>query len=135
MEFSRRLKLFLFGVLVGLIFVYFSLIRGRDRDLLGWLPKERVLQKLKENEMVFSERSLCLLDCNDISREEVSQILLTGEVNFGKSRAKETPCPVYALEGTVNNRELVILFASCDTITNLVSAIDLSKTLVCECGE
>lgn len=133
MSFSRRIKLFLFGIVLGLIFVYFSLFKGRDRDLLGWLPQERVLQKLKESELIYTDRSFCIMDCNDISQEEIEKIILAGEVNFGKSKEKDSSCPVYALEGTVNNRMLVVMFATCDTTTTVADARDINNEVACDC--
>ena len=133
MNFSRRIKLFLFGAIIGTLIVYFSLIRGRDRNLLAWLPKERVLQKLQENELIYTLQANCSMECGNISKAEVQQILMTGEVIFSKSRVKEKPCPVYVVEGKANERSLRILFAVCEQETKMLNAIDLSKESSCEC--
>ena len=133
MKFSRRIKLFLFGVIMGTLIVYISLIRGRDRDLLAWLPEERILQKLRDNDLIYTQQANCSMECANISKEEVQQILINGEVIFNKSQVKENPCPVYALEGEANERPLSILFASCEKETKVLNVIDLNNKSTCDC--
>ena len=133
MKFSRRIKLFLFGVIMGTLIVYISLIRGRDRDLLAWLPEERVLQELRDNELIYTQYGNCSMECANISKEEVQQILINGEVIFNKSEVKKSPCPVYTLEGEANERQLRILFASCDKETKVLNVIDLNNNPTCDC--
>ena len=62
-------------------------------------------------------------------------ILEEGDVNFSKSRVRDKPCPSYAIEGTTEDGQFVrIVFAKCDSITRVVTAIDLGVKHDCDCN-
>ena len=127
----RRFKLYFFGVFLGLMLVYFFF---RNRSFPPWLPQSVIIEKLQNNPMIYTKHANCRMDCRQISRTEVLQILKTGKINFKKSRVHEKPCPVYALEGTTDDGQTVrIVFAACDSTTKVVTAIDLTMTHNCDC--
>ena len=62
-------------------------------------------------------------------------ILEEGDVIFSKSRVRDKPCPSYAIEGTTEDGQFVrIVFAKCDSITRVVTAIDLGVKHDCDCN-
>lgn len=129
-----RIRLYLFGFLVGCVMVYFVLFKGRNRGY--WLPENRVKEQLMKGNLVFTEHAKCRMTCRGISEEEVKEILKNGSVNFSESHPHDTPCPSYALEGTMADKQNVrIVFSSCDTTTTkVVTTIDLgSKQDTCNC--
>lgn len=85
--------------------------------------------------LIFTQHALCRMNCRAITEEEVRAILKNGNINFQKSHPQDIPCPAYALEGTTADKQQVrIIFASCDSITKVVTAIDLElEKDTCEC--
>jgi len=77
------------------------------------------------------------MDCREISEEEIKDILINGTVNFKKSKVRNLPdgvCPSYALEGNTADGQFVrIVFAKCDSLTKVVTAIDLKTKHDCNC--
>ncbi|MEK6614807.1 MAG: DUF4258 domain-containing protein, partial [Bacteroidota bacterium] len=121
----KRIRLYLYGFLIGCVMVYFVLFRGRNRSY--WLPENRVKEQLMKGNLVFTRHAQCRMKCRAITEDEVREILKNGNVNFSESHPHDTPCPSYALDGTTSDKQNVrIVFASCDTIsTKVVTAIDL----------
>jgi hypothetical protein len=135
MKKGHRIRLYLYGFLIGCVMVYFVLLRGRNRSY--WLPENRVREQLMKGKLVFSEHALCRMNCRDINEAEVNEMLKSGNVNFSESHPHASPCPSYAFDGTTSrNKNVRIVFASCDTLTTkVVTAInlDLAKD-TCDCG-
>lgn len=134
MKTRRRVGLYSFGFLIGCVMIYFVLLRGRDRSY--WLPENRVKDQLMKGTLVFTKHALCRMECRNITKEEVNEILKNGNVNFGESHPHDNPCPSYALDGiTSNKRNIRIVFSSCDTLTtNVVTTINLDVAKdTCHC--
>jgi hypothetical protein len=134
MKTPKRIRLYLYGFLIGCLMVYFVLFRGRNRGY--WLPENRVKEQLMKGNLVFTYHAQCRMKCRAISEEEVREILKNGSVNFSESHPHDSPCPSYALDGTTSDKQNVrIVFASCDTLTTkVVTAIDLGlEKDTCQC--
>ena len=133
MKTRRRILLFSMGAIIGCILVYFTLIRGNDRSY--WLPQNRIKELILKSELVYSEHATCIMNCRNINKEDVMQILKTGEVNFDESNVHNTACPSYALEGTLSgNKKLRIIITTVDSVAEVESAIDLNlKRDSCNC--
>jgi hypothetical protein len=106
MTFSKRLRLYLIGVLLGCIAVYFLLIYKRDRNFTAWLPKERILADIKEKPFATDEKTLCFLECMHTDTTALKSLLKNASVNFGNSLVKEKPFPIYILNTTKENQEV-----------------------------
>jgi hypothetical protein len=133
MSISSRARLFFLGFMLGCVLVYLILFRGRNRSY--WLPENRVKEKLMKGNLIFTTHALCRMKCRAITEEKVKAILKNGNINFQKSHPHDTPCPTYAFEGITADKQLLrIIFASCDSITKVVTAIDLGlEKDTCEC--
>ena len=83
--------------------------------------------------LVLTRHARCRMDCRHITQAEVEDIMRNGDINYRKSEVDDKPCPVYALEGFVNNEKLRIVFAQCDQKTKVVTVIDLDKEWQCDC--
>lgn len=135
MDFKRRLRLYLTGVFLGLIVVWFMLFRNRDRDLDAWLPKERVLQELVSNPLTYSQVGQCFMNCHGITDSAIVQLLREGEVNFGASKPREEPCKVYAVESPASATDRIrVDFAACDSSTVILYTIPLNADSTRACG-
>lgn len=100
----------------------------------SWLPETIIMEELREWPLEFSKHAVCRMECRGISEEEISAILVEGDVNFGKSEVRGKPCPSYVLEGeTADGQSVRIVFAKCDSITRVITAIDLEVKHDCNC--
>ncbi|MBI3501217.1 MAG: DUF4258 domain-containing protein [Bacteroidetes bacterium] len=132
---GKRIRLYLFGFLIGCVLVYFILLRGKNRSY--WLPENRIKEQMLKGNLIYSEHAKCRMKCRNITEEEVKEILKKGSVNFSESHPHDSPCPSYAFDGkTSAGKNERIVFSSCDTLTTkVVTAINLdSKKDSCECN-
>lgn len=82
----------------------------------------------------YSRHALCRMDCRQVTRSEVEDIMRNGSINYRKSDLKNARCPRYALEGrTVDAQQVRIIFAQCNEKTEVVTVIDLDTDWECHC--
>ena len=65
----------------------------------------------------------------------MGQTLGKGKVNYDKSEVHDKPYPTYAIDGTTTSgKSLRIIIADVDSISRVVTAIDLKNEVdSCEC--
>lgn len=120
MKFGRRLRLYIFGVLIGSVLVFFF-FEGRLKSLTNWMPNNRVLYRLQESPSTISDKALCQLNCFDLDTSAVRIIKTTGDVDFTNSQTKSEPM-VYLIEETINSDLIQMEFEvrdSSNTLTNV----------------
>ena len=129
---ARRIRLFVIGVLLGSIIMYVLVFKNRN---VYKSPAEVIHGKLQSQHLEYSKHALCRMQCRNISEKEIKEILLNGEVNYAKSQVHDKPCPSYALEGkTADGQNVRIVFAECDSVTKVITAIDLGmEEDMCSC--
>ncbi|MBI2968518.1 MAG: DUF4258 domain-containing protein [Bacteroidetes bacterium] len=131
MTFIRKLSVYLTGFTLGLIIVYFLF---RDRSFPKLFPGDAVIEILNSRPLRFTRHALCRMDCREITEAEVREILKRGKVNFRKSRVRSKPCPSYAVEGISHEGQHIrAIVGNCDTVSKLITVIDLLKSYQCEC--
>jgi hypothetical protein len=82
----------------------------------------------------YTQHARCRMKCRHISQNDINDIMRSGEINYAKSDLEDEPCPTYALQGYTNDgQHLRVIFAQCDTKTNVVTAYDLEKDFECHC--
>lgn len=132
----RRLKLYGFGLLLGILIVTF-VYKGKGCQL----PGSAKLEELGWQKLEYSKHGACRMECRHITESEIRELLGTGEspgkgkINYDKSEVHDKPCPSYAIEGiTSMGKNLRIVIADCDTISRVVTAIDLKMEKdSCDC--
>lgn len=107
MTFQKRLQLYLFGVFLGIIVVYFLLFHNRQRNLTSWLPSNRIYIDIAEKPFDLNDSTtLKFIKCfsSNVDTALVKNIILATSINFGKSKVHQSEYPVYYLE-TLNPKE------------------------------
>ena len=106
----RRFGIFLVGVLLGVLLVRFA-FPGRFTEYLQYFDLDyRVIYHLDQDTIYISSAAQCHLECLQKDQQDVLQVLKNGEVNFGKSQTKTSPCKTY----TIENEDLSAVFELCD---------------------
>jgi hypothetical protein len=120
-ELIRRFKLYGFGFLLGLLVVSF-IYKGRGCQL----PSTTKLEELSYQRLEYTRHGACRMACRGITEQEIKALLKTGKINYDKSNVHDQPCGTYAVEGaTKDGQQVRIVIADCDTISKVVTAIDL----------
>lgn len=117
----RRFKLYGFGLLLGILLVNF-VYKGKGCQM----PGSAKLEELSYQKLELTKHGACRMECRNISEAEIKDLLKTGKINYSKSEVRDKPCGTYAVEGTTKDGQNVrIVIADCDTISRVVTAIDL----------
>jgi len=106
----HRLKYYLIGFGLGCVMVYAIFYTGDDARA-SWLPKGRILEFIAETPLTLTEKSSCLLSCNQIDAAELDEeFFLSTSVKFKESNTKREPCPEYKLIGKLKSGKKVVVF-------------------------
>lgn len=132
----RRIKFYGFGFALGLLIVS-VVYKGKGCQM----PGSSKMEELGWQKIEYSKHGACRMECRHITEAEIRELLGTGatigkgKVNYGKSDVHDKPYPTYAVEGvTASGKNLCIVIADCDTISKVVTAIDLKNDVdSCEC--
>lgn len=126
----RRFKLYGFGLLLGILLVNF-VYKGKGCQM----PGSAKLEELSYQKLELTKHGACRMECRHITETEIKDLLKTGKINYSKSEVRDKPCGTYAVEGTTKDGQNVrIVIADCDTISRVVTAIDLGlEKDSCEC--
>jgi len=116
MEFAKRLVWYLFGALIGVIFVY-SWFGNRTDISCNYFPDARVKGDIQKKIINYNNETLILLSENDLDSNDISKLIINGDVIFKKSNTKLDSCKTYFIE----NEKLNAIFENCDSIVNIIS--------------
>jgi hypothetical protein len=126
----RRLRFYGFGFLLGCLLVSI-LFKGRSCQM----PGSAKLEELSYQKLELTQHGECRMKCRNISEAEIKTLLKSGKINYDKSEVHDKPCGTYAVEGkTTDGQEVRVVIADCDTISRVVTAIDLKmENDTCKC--
>jgi len=127
---ARRLRIYFFGFLLGIILVIF-LYSDKSDIIVGWTPEKRVLKRLKLTEKVISDSMQCLLDCNKFNQQDWDLVYKDGDVNFSEARKK--PFPIYSVIVKKENDEFKLRFLAKDTLSILIGFKNKNE-IDCNCN-
>ncbi|HVG41406.1 MAG TPA: DUF4258 domain-containing protein, partial [Chitinophagaceae bacterium] len=77
---------------------------------------------------------LCRMNCRNITKEDILEVLKEGIINLNKSNRRDRPCPTFALQDrTIDGQYLRVIVAQCDKEIRVVTCYDLEKDYECHC--
>ena len=109
--------------------------------LLGlWLvsrwqePGRKELFDRTPDRLEYTRHAICRMDCRQISKKEINEIMDKGVINLSKSDRRDRPCPTYALQGRTSDGDYIrVIFAQCNDETRVVTCYNLEKDFDCNC--
>ncbi len=127
----RRVRLYIFGVCIGLIAVYFF-FGSRNYKLLT--PGMLKLDQLAGQTIQYSDTATCEMKCQSVSIAEVKEAMLVGKVNSRKSQDFNQHHPLFNFNGaTEKGKQLNVICMQFDSITRIIYVHDLAKKDTCKC--
>ena len=130
MKLDKKSARIIFLALVAL--VYFVYARYTEITNSKSNNKSEVVYNYKD--LIYTKHALCRMDCREVSKEEIQQILEEGKINNNKSNNNDKPCPTLAYEGVSDDgQHLRIVIARCETNVKVITAIDLDNEYNCYC--
>ncbi|WP_245591177.1 MULTISPECIES: hypothetical protein [Aquimarina] len=124
MKLAHRLGFYFFGFIIGLFLLLFFL--GGKNASCDYSPNARVLKNIRIKERVFSKNILSSMQIHNIDTADISSILTTGNVDFGKSNTKLDSCNTYFIKGLVKEKNIGLHITNCDSIARM-NALEILK--------
>lgn len=124
MKFQFRLAYYLFGLLLGAVFVmWFLKSKATDKGVeFCYFPNCRVLKDLRSKSLEIDSLAQKSLDAKWVTLEDIRNSLRYGDVDFSKSNEAYRKGKIYVIEGkTSNNEEITI------TMVNYTNKVLLEK--------
>ena len=131
----RKLRIYLFGVVLGLILTWALVLRNRNADeFLKWTPGNRVLSEIKnDSSLVYPDDFSCTLDCHNLSSLDWENLLEEGSVNFQESSTRSKP-KIYRVEYEDEDRLIKADFSVTEDRQELLM-IQTDEDLKCNCND
>lgn len=114
-------------ILVLLVLAVFVFRRWQE-------PPQREAFDRQPSHLYYTKHALCRMDCRQISKEDIREIMSKGIINFNMSDRPDRPCPTYALQGVTSDGEKIrVIFAQCQAETKVVTCYNLEQEFDCHC--
>ena len=86
------------------------------------------------DELVFSSIATCERDCQQLTTEDIQQVLRNGVILLNNSQRFRRPCPLYTVQGAIpNGKSLRVIFEQCRKETKVLTCYVLKNNLNCDC--
>ena len=107
MKFKFRLAYYLFGLLLGAVFVMWYLkSKATDRGVeFCYFPNCRVLKDLRSKSLEIDSLAKISLNEKWVTMEDIKKSLTYGDVDFEKSNEPYRKGKIYIIEGKTSNNE------------------------------
>lgn len=133
---KRRLKIYGFGVALGLILAWALFLRGRNtKNYIAWTPNNRILEEIRlDSTLETTDAFWCEMHCLGFSSLEYDELINNGNVMFDESQAKEFPRMYRVKLETENNGVLVIDFIFNENNHRSIDRVGkLGEEISCDC--
>lgn len=117
MKMLKRIGYYLIGVSLGSI-VVLMVWEGKDVSF-PYGPNSRTLRSIQKKQIQYSVSAKTIMDKSNIDTTYVQSILLTGDVDFDKSKARLKPCAEYFISGSHNEKNIDLYIKRCDSIATV----------------
>ncbi len=107
MKFTQRLAYYLFGFLIGGLFLVF--VFGQKKTTFCYLPNCRVLQDLRTKPLMLSPNAEQELKEDWVNIDDVRNCLTYGKVDFENSKQDFENGKIYIIKGKNTKNEPIIV--------------------------
>ncbi len=107
MKFYQRLAYYLFGFLVGMVFL-FMILNGKESGC-SYFPNARVLKDLRSKPFYYSDTAAKKIAQKCIDTSDIRKTLTYGDIDFDKSNVKIQGGKLYIIEGKTAKEQPIIL--------------------------
>ena len=133
---KRRLRIYGFGMALGLMLAWALFLRGRNtKAYTAWTPNNRILEEIRlDSSFQTTDKFWCEMNCVGFSSIEFDKLLNDGEVLFGESQAKTWP-RMYRVELETDKKGTLVLDFSKTELKHfeVVKVAKKGEEIQCDC--
>jgi hypothetical protein len=111
MNLRYRLAFYLFGLMVGIIFVYYFMTKKAEASgvTFCYLPNCRALKDIRSKPLTIGEEANKKFDEKWVTLDDIKMSLEHGDIDFSKSNKPFENGKLYVVEGkTIANQDIII---------------------------
>lgn len=115
MTFNYRIKLYLFGFLLGLL-ILAIILKGKKCSSVN----EMKLIEITDQTILLSDKAKCQLNFLNIPQDSLRLFLQNNfRINYDKSEVRTIPCGKLFVEGSKKNAPFSLVIFDCDTVSRI----------------
>lgn len=123
----KKRNVFLPLLLLALVFIVFLIRRWNE-------PQRKEAFDRTPAKVVYTSLILCRMNCRQISKADVEEVMKKGLINFNKSIKMALPCPIFALQAlTSGGANIRVMFSQCPAETTVINCYRLNDIKTCYC--
>lgn len=116
-------------LLLALVFIVFLIRRWNE-------PQRKEAFDRTPAKVSYTRYAHCQMDCRQISKAAVEEIMQKGVIHFNKSNKMARPCPIFALQGrTSSGDNIQVVFSQCPAETTVIDCYRLKEIETCHCQD
>ncbi|RBW56622.1 DUF4258 domain-containing protein [Tenacibaculum sp. E3R01] len=117
MQLLKRFGYYLIGLALGSVAVLFF---WKNKNVsFDYGMDARTLKSIRIKKRLFSNDVKQILATKKIDTSYISQILKNGDVDFGKSKARQKPCAEYYITGKDSLKNMSLYVTRCDSTSTI----------------
>ncbi len=117
----KKLKFYLFGLVPGLILVFF-ILNKKGASCSGYLPNSRVIAETLSKKFTYlPEVEKQMSDLKIDEKFLKDSIITNAYVDFSKSHAQKKPCPKYLITSPKDHPLYEVHFEKCNDDVKILS--------------
>ena len=117
----KRIGYYLVGLSIGSVGVYF--FWQKKQATFDYGMDARTLKTIRIKERIFSDEAKNSMLQHNIDTTKISTILYAGDVDFGKSKARQKPCAEYFVTGIRELKNVSLVVKRCDSTSTIQKVI------------
>lgn len=119
MKLIQRIGYYLGGFSLGLIILAFFFNGKKTSCSYG--PDARVLKNINSKKIIHSPNFKQNMHSYQIDTTAISYVLKKGDIDFTTSNSRKKPCGIYNIEGSYNEKDIVLTIENCDSIATILN--------------
>lgn len=119
MKLIQRIGYYLGGFSIGLVILAFF-FNGKKTSCSYGLDA-RVLKNINSKKIVYSNNFKQEMSSKNIDTTAIYYVLKKGDIDFSNSNTRQKPCGVYNVEGTYNEKDIILTIENCDSIATILN--------------
>lgn len=124
---SRNVIITLVLVIALIVFVIFK---------IRLEPKKKFNLNRNPSRIEYTRVALCRMDCQNITANEITEVLRKGEINYDNSDLRKRPCATFTILGkTKKNTGITIMIEQCGNVARITNCYLDDGSMPCNCPE
>jgi hypothetical protein len=124
---SRNVIITLVVVIAMIVFIIFK---------IRLEPKRKLDLNRNASQIKYSQIAMCRMDCENISANDITEVLRKGEINKNKSDRTKKPCAIFTILGkTKKGIGITIVITQCGKGIRVTNCYRNDGAMPCNCVE